>query len=66
MTTVKVKAKKTDVSDLTQKLMKGLDLSYSKLLMGRCRSNGTFCFCDEQGRIFTVSAKEVKAMMNGK
>ncbi|MGP1445973.1 MAG: hypothetical protein ACTTKO_00380 [Candidatus Limimorpha sp.] len=66
MTTVKVKAKKNEVSDLTKKLMEGLDLSFKRLLAMRCRTNGTFCFCDDKGRIYTVSAKEIRSMMKGK
>ena len=66
MTTVKVKAKKNEVSDLTKKLMEGLDLSFKRLLAMRCRTNGTFCSCDDKGRIYTVSAKEIRSMMKGK
>ncbi len=63
MTTVKVNAKKGEVSDLTKRLMGGLDLSFRRLLMLRCRNNGSFCFCDDKGNIYTVKAKEVKQMM---
>ena len=63
MTTVTVNAKKNEVSDLTKKLMGGLDLSFRRLLMMRCRNNGSFCFCDENGNIYTVKAKDIKNMM---
>lgn len=63
MTTVTVKAKKNEVSSFTKKLMSGLDLSMQRLLALRCRHNGSFCFCDAEGRIYTVKAKEVKALM---
>ena len=63
MTTVTVKAKKNEVSSFTKKLMSGLDLSMQRLLTMRCRHNGTFCFCDANGNIYTVKAKEVKALM---
>ena len=54
MTTVTVNAKKNEVSSFTKKLMSGTM---------RCRHNGTFCFCDADGNIYTVKAKEVRAMM---
>ncbi|MBR6877975.1 MAG: hypothetical protein IKM95_01145 [Bacteroidales bacterium] len=63
MTTVKVNAKKNEVSDLTKALMNGLDLSFRRLVLLRSRHNGTMCFCDEKGNIYTVRAKEVKTMM---
>ena len=63
MTTVKVNAKKNEVSDLTKQLMTGLDLSFRRLVIMRCRHNGTLCFCDEKGHIYTVKAKEVKTLM---
>ena len=63
MTTVKVNAKKNEVSDLTKMLMTGLDLSFRRLVIMRSRHNGTFCFCDADGNIYTVKAKEVRAMM---
>ena len=63
MTTVKVNAKKDEVSDLTKQLMNGLDLSFRRLLIMRSRHNGTMCFCDEKGNIYTVKAKEVKTML---
>lgn len=63
MTTIKVNAKKSEVSPFTKKLMKGLDLSLNRLLLMRCRNNGTFCFCDEDGNIVTVKARQVKQMM---
>ena len=50
MTTVKVNAKKEEVSPLTKQLM-------------RSRHNGTMCFCDEKGNIYTVKAKDVKTLM---
>ena len=55
MTTVKVNAKKNEVSDLTKALMNGLDLSFRRLVLLRSRHNGTMCY--------TVRAKEVKTMM---
>ncbi len=63
MTTVKVNAKKHEVSPSTRKLMAGLDISFQRLLSHRCRTNGTFCFSDEKGQIFTMKAREVKAML---
>ena len=63
MTTVKVNAKKNEVSELTKQLMTGLDLSFRRLVIMRSRHNGTMCFCDEKGRIYTVRAKDVKTMM---
>jgi len=63
MTTVKVNAKKNEVSDLTKQLMTGLDLSFRRLVILRSRHNGTMCFCDENGHIYTLKAKEVKTMM---
>ena len=39
MTTVKVNAKKDEVSDLTKQLMNGLDLSFRRLLIMRSRHN---------------------------
>ena len=63
MTTVKVNAKKNEVSDLTKMLMTGLDLSFRRLVVLRSRHNGTMCFCDEKGNIYTVKAKDVKTMM---
>ena len=63
MTTVTVNAKKNEVSSFTKKLMNGLDLSAQRLLALRCRHNGTFCFCDANGNIYTVKAKDVRAMM---
>ncbi|MBR5912119.1 MAG: hypothetical protein IKZ55_09050 [Bacteroidales bacterium] len=63
MTTVTVKAKKNEVSSFTKKLMSGLDLSMQRLLALRCRHNGSFCFCDAEGNIYTMKAKEVKALM---
>jgi len=48
---------------MTKKLMGGLSLSLQRLLTLRCRNNGSFCFCDANGNIYTVKAKEVKAMM---
>ena len=63
MTTVRVNAKKNEVSPMTKKLMGGLNLSLQRLLTLRCRSNGTFCFCDADGNIYTMKAKEVKALM---
>jgi hypothetical protein len=65
MTTVKVNAKKHEMSDLTKKLMQGLDLSFKRLLKQRCKENGTFCF-SENGQIITVKAKEVRSMMREK
>ena len=64
MTTVTVKAKKNEVSSFTKKLMGGLDLSLQRLLALRCRHNGSFCFCDAEGNVYTVKAKEVRALMN--
>ena len=63
MTTVKVNAKKNEVSDLTKMLMTGLDLSFRRLVIMRSRHNGTMCFCDEKGNIYTVKAKDVKTLM---
>ena len=63
MTTVTVNAKKNEVSSFTKKLMGGLDLSLQRLLTMRCRSNGSFYFCDADGNIYSMKAKEVKAMM---
>ena len=63
MTTVTVNAKKNEVSSFTKKLMGGLDLSMQRLLTMRCRHNGSFCFCDANGNVYTVKAKEVRAMM---
>ncbi|MBP5572991.1 MAG: hypothetical protein J6X40_02360 [Bacteroidales bacterium] len=51
------------MSDLTKQLMTGLDLSFRRLVIMRSRHNGTMCFCDEKGHIYTVKAKEVKMMM---
>ena len=48
MTTVTVNAKKNEVSSFTKKC---------------CRHNGSFYLCDADGNIYTVKAKEVKAMM---
>ena len=64
MTTVTVNAKKNEVSSFTKKLMGGLDLSMQRLLALRCRHNGSFGFCDTNGNIYTVKAKEVRAMMS--
>ena len=64
MTTVKINAKRSEVSPLTKKLMNGLDLSLRRLLIMRCRNNGSFCFCDEKGNIITVKARDVKQMMS--
>ena len=58
MTTVKVNAKKNEVSDLTKMLM-----TFRRLVIMRSRHNGTMCFCDEKGNIYTVKAKDVKARM---
>lgn len=66
MTTVKVNAKKNEVSDLTKQLMTGLDLSFRRLVLLRSRHNGTMCFCDASGNIYTVKAKEVRALMEQK
>ena len=63
MTTVTVNAKKGEVSSFTKKLMGGLDLSLQRLITMRCRHNGSFYLCDAEGNIYTVKAKEVKAMM---
>ena len=63
MTTVKVNAKKNEVSDLTKMLMTGLDLSFRRLVIMRSRHNGTMCFCDEKVNIYTVKAKDVKTKM---
>ena len=63
MTTVTVNAKKNEVSSFTKKLMSGLDLSMQRLIAMRCRHNGSFYLCDADGNIYTVKAKEVKAMM---
>ena len=63
MTTVTVNAKKNELSSFTKKLMGGLDLSMKRLLTMRCRHNGSFCFCDADGNIYTVKAKEVRALM---
>ena len=63
MTTVKVNAKKNEVSDLTKMLMNGLDLSFRRLVLLRSRHNGTMCFCDDKGHIYTVKAKDVKTLM---
>ena len=63
MTTVRVNAKKNEVSPMTKKLMGGLNLSLQRLLTLRCRSNGTFCFCDAEGNIYTMKARELRAMM---
>lgn len=48
---------------MTKALMNGLDLSFRRLVTLRSRHNGTMCFCDEKGNIYTVKAKEVKTMM---
>ena len=63
MTTVTVNAKKNELSSFTKKLMGGLDLSMQRLLTMRCRHNGSFCFCDADGNIYTVKAKQVRALM---
>ena len=63
MTTVTVNAKKSEVSSFTKKLMGGLDLSLQRLITLRCRNNGSFYLCDADGNIYTVKAKEVRAMM---
>lgn len=63
MTTVKVNAKKEEVSPLTKQLMCGLDVSFRRLVIMRSRHNGTLCFCDEKGNIYTVKAKDVKTLM---
>ena len=63
MTTVTVNAKKNEVSSFTKKLMSGLDLSMQRLIAMRCRHNGSFYLCDAEGNIYTVKAKDVKAMM---
>ena len=63
MTTVKVNAKKNEVSEMTKMLMTGLDLSFRRLVLLRSRHNGTMCFCDVKGNIYTVKAKDVKTMM---
>ena len=63
MTTVKVNAKKNEVSDLTKMLMNGLDLSFRRLVILRSRHNGTMCFCGDKGHIYTVKAKDVKTLM---
>ena len=52
-----------EVSSFTKKLMSGLDLSMQRLIAMRCRHNGSFYLCDADGNIYTVKAKEVKAMM---
>ena len=48
---------------MTKMLMTGLDLSFRRLVLLRSRHNGTMCFCDEKGNIYTVKAKDVKTMM---
>ena len=63
MTTVKVNAKKNEVSPLTKQLMCGLDVSFRRLVILRSRHNGTMCFCDDKGNIYTVKAKDVKTLM---
>ena len=63
MTTVKVNAKKNEVSEMTKMLMTGLDLSFRRLVLLRSRHNGTMCFSDEKGNIYTEKAKDVKTMM---
>ena len=63
MTTVTVNAKKNEVSSFTKKLMSGLDLSMQRLIAMRCRYNGSFYLCDADGNIYTVKAKDVRAMM---
>ena len=63
MTTVKVNAKKNEVSEMTKMLMTGLDLSFRRLVLLRSRHNGTMCFCDDKGNIYTVKAKDVKTLM---
>ena len=66
MTTVKVNDKKEEVSPLTKQLMCGLDVSFRRLVIMRSRHNGTMCFCDASGNVYTVKAKEVRALMEQK
>ncbi|MCF0200118.1 MAG: hypothetical protein HUK16_01930 [Bacteroidales bacterium] len=66
MTTVRVNAKKSEVSPLTKKLMNGLDLSINRLLVMRSRNNETLCFIDENGDIVNVKARKVMKMMEQK
>ena len=53
----------SECQEVTKKLMSGLDLSMQRLIAMRCRHNGSFYLCDADGNIYTVKAKEVKAMM---
>ena len=51
---------------MTKQLMCGLDLSFRRLVIMRSRHNGTMCFCDEKGNIYTVKAKDVKTLMGAR
>ena len=51
---------------MTKQLMCGLDVSFRRLVIMRSRHNGTMCFCDASGNVYTVKAKEVRALMEQK
>ena len=52
--------KNNEMSDLAQQFKSGLNLSFRRLLVMRRRSNGSFCFCDAQGHVYTVQARDMK------
>ena len=60
MATVKVNAKEKDLSDFAKKIMLGLDISFKKLVKQRSIEDGSLCFSDENGRVYTVQAKEIE------
>lgn len=49
---------KRNISELTQKISKGLKLSFEKLVRDNAKDDGVLIFC-EDGKIVHVKAKEL-------
>lgn len=52
--------KKTDqIKDFSERLQKGLDLSFKKLVKAKQQNNGMFVF-SENGKLIRIKAKDIK------
>jgi hypothetical protein len=50
---------KKEVKELREKILKGIALSYERLLEQKKREDGELIFADKDGKIITVKARDL-------
>ena len=55
-----MKNEKIDTDEIREKILKGIDLAFKKLLIKKQKEDGEFVF-SENGKIITVKARDIAA-----